>query len=90
MVVWIIILIVQILCAQLFGRFVSVHINGLTAIQWVLCIVVALVTFPINLLLKYCPDGICPVLGDEEEKDVEAAAKDYSELRARADKNKAL
>lgn len=89
-IVWIIILVVQILCAQLFGRFVSVHINGLTALQWVLCIVISLVTFPINLLLKYCPDQICPTLGDEDPADVEAAAKDYQELMERAKKNENL
>jgi magnesium-transporting ATPase (P-type) len=90
LVVWVIILIVQICCCQLFGRFVSVHINGLTATQWILCIVVALITFPINLLLKYCPDSICPVLGDEDPADVESAAADYKELRDRAEKNASL
>lgn len=29
-IVWTIIVVIQILCVQLFGRFVSVHINGLT------------------------------------------------------------
>jgi hypothetical protein len=62
-----------------------VHINGLTGIQWVLCIVISLVTFPINLLLKYVPDHLCPILGEEDPADVEAAAADYAELKKRAE-----
>lgn len=77
MTVWIIILVVQVFCAQFFGRFVSVHLNGLTSLQWVYCIVISLVTFPINLVLKWFPDTMCPTLGDEDPAEVEAAAKDY-------------
>lgn len=83
LVVWTIIVIVQICCCQLFGRFVSVHINGLTSLQWVYSIVISFVTFPINLLLKFVPDTMCPVLGDEDPKDVEEAAKDYDILRTK-------
>jgi hypothetical protein len=31
---------------------------------------IALVTFPINLLLKFIPDNMCPMLGDEDLADV--------------------
>lgn len=89
-VVWLIILVVQILCCQLFGRFVSVHINGLTATQWIICILVSLVTFPINLLLKFVPDSICPTLGDEDPNDIEEAQRDYEVLKERAAKNESL
>ena len=81
--VWFVILIFQILCTQFFGRFISVHINGLTGLQWVYCIAIALVTFPINLLLKFIPDTVCPVLGEENEEDVKASANDYAILRAK-------
>lgn len=84
MTVWIIILVVQVFCAQFFGRFVSVHLNGLTSLQWVYCIVISLVTFPINLVLKWFPDSMCPTLGDEDPAEVEAAAKDYEELQEKA------
>lgn len=70
LIVWTIIVVVQIFCTQLFGRFVSVHINGLTGTQWVICLVLALVTFPINILLKCVPDTMCPVLGDEDQEEV--------------------
>lgn len=87
MVVWIVIVIIQILCAQLFGRFVQVHINGLTGTQWAYCLLIALVTFPINLFLKFVPDAMCPMLGDEDPEDVKIAAEDYEMLRAKGERN---
>lgn len=59
------------------------HVNGLTGLQWIYCIVISLVTFPINLFLKFVPDTMCPVLGDEDPADVEEAAKDYEVLRSK-------
>ena len=87
MIVWTIIVIIQILCAQLFGRFVSVHKNGLTGTQWAYCLLIALVTFPINLFLKYVPDTMCLTLGDEDPADVRAAEEDYEVLRAKGERN---
>lgn len=86
-VVWTTIVITQICCCQLFGRFLSVHVNGLTGTQWVICMVISLVTFPINLFLKFIPDTMCPVLGDEDPADVLAAATDYEVLRAKGERN---
>lgn len=80
-VVWTIIVIVQILCCQLFGRFVSVHVNGLTGTQWIYCLVISLITFPINLILKFVPDTLCPVLGEEDPEDVQASINDYEVLK---------
>lgn len=85
LIVWTIIVIVQICCCQLFGRFVSVHINGLTSTQWIYSIVISLITFPINLFLKFVPDGMCPILGDEDPAEVEAAANDYKILREKGE-----
>lgn len=45
-----------------------------------LSVVVGLVTFPINFILKFIPDTWCVVLGDEPGDDVEKAAKEYQEL----------
>ena len=87
MVVWIVIVIIQILCAQLFGRFVQVHINGLTGTQWAYCLLIALVTFPINLFLKFVPDNMCQMLSDEDPEDVKIAAEDYEMLRAKGERN---
>jgi hypothetical protein len=85
MIVWVIIVIVQICCAQLFGRFVSVHINGLTAITWIYCLVISLVTFPINFILKFVPDTCCPMMGDEDPSDIQASEDDYKVLRAKGE-----
>ena len=90
MTVWIVILVVQIFCCQFFGRFVSVHLNGLTGSQWAYCILISLVTFPINFILKFVPDEICPVLGDEDQADIDAAEADYEELKAKAKQNEKL
>ena len=65
----------------------SVHEKGLTATQWIYSLVIALVTFPINIGLKFVPDHICPVLGDEDPADVELAQKDYEFLREKGEKN---
>merc|ERR1712100_371678 len=86
MSVWTIIVVFQIICTQLFGRFVSVHNNGLTGLQWIYCLVIALVTFPINFFLKFVPDTFCPILGEEDPEDVLKAEEDYSYLREKGEK----
>lgn len=85
-IVWTVIVIVQIFCCQLFGRFVSVHVNGLTSTQWIYCMLISLVTFPINFFLKFVPDRVCLTLGDEDPVDIEEAGKDYELLRAKGEK----
>jgi len=85
-IVWTVIVIVQVFCCQLFGRFVSVHVNGLTSTQWIYCMLISLVTFPINFFLKFVPDRVCLTLGDEDPADVEEAGKDYELLRAKGEK----
>lgn len=65
----------------------SVHENGLTGTQWAYCLLISLVTFPINLLLKFIPDTLCPVLGDENPEDVILAEKDYEFLREKGERN---
>merc|ERR1711939_1082903 len=66
----------------------SVHLLGLTETQWVICLLVGLATFPLNFGLKFFPEHYCPVLGEENESDVEAAKNDYNELLAIARKYK--
>lgn len=63
----------------------SVHVNGLTGTQWLYCMLIALVTFPINLLLKFIPDTMCPMLGDEDPADVTASAADYAVLKKKGE-----
>lgn len=89
-IVWTIIVIIQIFCTQYFGRFMSVHVNGLTGFQWAYCLLIALVTFPINLFLKYLPDEMWPVLGEEDPQDLVDAEYDYEQLRAKGEANAKL
>jgi len=36
--------------------------------------------------LKYIPDHLCPILGDEDPEDVQIAEEDYEILRAKGEK----
>lgn len=87
LVVWTIIVVFQIICVQFFGRFMQVHNNGLTGTQWLYCLLISLVTFPINLLLKYVPETLCPLLGDEDPEDVRLAEEDYEILREKGERH---
>jgi magnesium-transporting ATPase (P-type) len=75
--IWIIIVIGQIFIVQVGGSALKVHINGLTSVQWGICLVVGFLTLPFNLLLKFLPDTIVPVLGEEDAADIHEAAEDY-------------
>lgn len=79
--VWIIILVGQVVITQFSGQFFQVHINGLTTVQWIICIVISFTTLIVNFFIKFLPDSIAPTLGDEDKADVEAAKKDYINLR---------
>merc|ERR1711935_370691 len=58
----------------------SIHFEGLTGTQWAISVVLGLVTFPINAVLKLVPDNMCPILGDEPTADVGEAEQEYSDL----------
>jgi hypothetical protein len=79
--IWIVIVIGQFLIVQGGGSALKVHVDGLTSIQWAICLGVGFFTLPVNVILKYLPDTIVPVLGDEDEAEVHAAAEDYQKLR---------
>jgi len=48
----------------------KVHIAGLTGVQWAICIGVSSFGLIWNVVLKFVPDRICPVMGDETEEEV--------------------
>jgi len=58
----------------------SVHFLGLTETQWIISLVVGLATFPINAIMKTCPDTWCMTLGNEPMDEVEEAKQEYAEL----------
>lgn len=56
-----------------------------------ICLIISLVTFPINFFLKFVPeDGFCPMLGDEDPEEINDAATDYEILRAKGERNAKL
>jgi hypothetical protein len=79
--VWIIILVAQIAIVNLGGKIFKVHSEGITLDQWVWCLAFGCSSLIWNAVLKKVPESICPVLGDEDLKDVEAASADYKNLR---------
>ena len=39
------------------------------------------------MFLKYIPDTMCPMLGDEDPADIEAAEADYEALKLKGERN---
>jgi hypothetical protein len=66
----------------------SVHLLGLTTEQWLISVLVGLVTFPINFGLKFVPDEWCIIMGDEPTEDKAKANEEYQELLRIAKKYK--
>jgi len=79
--VWIIILVGQFVIVQFTGMFFQVHVNGLTMTQWIFSIVISSTVLIFNFVLKLLPDTIAPTMGDENPDDVEAAKREYMNLR---------
>jgi hypothetical protein len=57
--------------------------NGLTGVQWLWTVLPGLITFLVNAILKtpIIKDTICPVLGSEDQDEIEKADKEYSKLK---------
>jgi len=49
------------------------------------CMLISLVTFPINLILKFVPDELCPMLGEEDPEDIKASEEDYAHLKKKGE-----
>lgn len=89
-VIFIAICALQVIMVQLAGRVMKVHNMGLTGEQWLFTTIPAFLVFIFNAILKFVPDWICPVLGDEEESDKEKAKKEYMNLRKSRDLSSSL
>lgn len=79
--VWIIILVAQVVIVNFGGAVFKVHDDGITLDQWYWCVGFGFTSLIWNAILKKVPESICPVLGDENKSDVEAAEADYKVLR---------
>lgn len=78
--VWFTIVIGQIAMVLFGGWAMKVHLNGLTGFQWIISVAIGAVSLFVNLILKFVPEKFFPTMGDEDESDVVAAAKDYQTL----------
>jgi len=85
--VWIIILAGQFAITQFGSVAMKVHVKGLTAEQWGICLIFSLLSLVVNAILKCMPDSMCPTLGDETEEDIREAVLDYETLRGIASSN---
>lgn len=86
--VWLTVVGGQIVITQLGSKAMKVHIGGLDGPQWIISVLVSFTVLIVNVVLKCFPDTCCPVLGDETQKDIEAAALDYATLRGIASMNR--
>jgi len=78
--VWLTIVGGQILMVLFGGWAMKVHLNGLTGSQWLITVGFGAISLVINVILKFVPDHIWPVMGDEADEDVSAAKADYQAL----------
>lgn len=60
----------------------KIHINGLTGVQWAICVITGFTSLIWNTILKVVvKEEWFPSMGDEDPADVIAAAEDYATLR---------
>lgn len=79
--IWIIIVVVNFLIIQFTGDFFHLHPDGLSMEQHILCIGVSLSVLLFNLLLKFLPDDVAPLLG-KDSVDVIRLEKKAAKLAA--------
>ena len=72
----------QFVITQFTGYVFSVHLEGLTGVQWGICIAVGATTLLINILLKLLPDGVVFKMGQDSVDDRRLAAKAAKKVSA--------
>lgn len=68
--VWLVIALFQIVITQFTGKLFEVSSDGLTWEQWLISIGLGVLTLPLDLLLKFLPDGIFPDLGKKTHEHI--------------------
>jgi Ca2+ transporting ATPase len=74
-VIWIIILVMQILITQFTQDVFVVARKGLYWSQWLLCIAFGVSVIPLDALIKFVPDTVCPEIGKKKKKDQPKGSK---------------
>lgn len=65
--IWIGIFVVQVLITQFTADIFQVNRDGLTLIQWSICLLLGLSSWLVSFLIKFVPDTMCPELGKERK-----------------------
>ena len=65
--IWIGIFIIQILITQFTADVFMVHRDGLTYIQWTICMSLGLSAWVVDFIIKFIPDELCPELGNKRK-----------------------
>jgi len=73
--IWVVIVVVNFLIIQFTGDFFHLHPDGLSMEQHALCIGVSLSVLLFNMLLKFLPDDVAPLLGKDSVDLVRTEAK---------------
>jgi Ca2+ transporting ATPase len=74
-VIWIIILVMQILITQFTQDVFVVARKGLYWSQWLICIAFGVSVIPLDALIKFVPDTVCPEIGKKKKKDQPKGSK---------------
>ena len=81
LIIWFTILILQILITQLTQDVFAVSRDGLYWEQWILCFFFGISVIPIDALIKFLPDGICPEIGKKKAESSKVGPSIESEHR---------
>ena len=82
LIIWVIIVAVNFLIIQYTGPSFSLHPKGLSWEQHVLCIGVSLSVLLCNLVLKFLPDDVAPLLGKDSVDAVRIQLRDDARRQA--------
>ena len=82
LIIWVLIVAVNFLIIQYTGPFFSLHPKGLAWEQHVLCIGVSFSVLFCNLLLKFLPDDVAPLLGKDSVDAVRIAMREEERANA--------
>eukprot|EP00343_Euplotes_focardii_P007905 CAMPEP_0205819478 /NCGR_PEP_ID=MMETSP0206-20130828/1867_1 /ASSEMBLY_ACC=CAM_ASM_000279 /TAXON_ID=36767 /ORGANISM="Euplotes focardii, Strain TN1" /LENGTH=1118 /DNA_ID=CAMNT_0053113125 /DNA_START=29 /DNA_END=3385 /DNA_ORIENTATION=+ len=93
-VIWIIILILQVLITQFTQDVFVVSRDGLYWGQWLLCFAIGISVIPLDALIKFLPDTICPEIGKKKKgkngnKDVGPVLESGGHLNVKQNDDKA-
>lgn len=65
--IWVAIFVVQIIITQFTADIFQVNRNGLTLIQWGICLALGLSSWVVDFISKFIPDTLCPELGKKRK-----------------------